>query len=179
MFRFRLQRVLELREQREKAEALALADAERVAAVARAERDQLTALHSASRATLSRAQTADPTVGQLQHLDYVLSALDERIGQASADVESSENVVSEARRTLEFAARDRRVLDRLKDKHEDAHNAVVQHQDRVHMDEIALGRFTRRQSDNQNARSTNQNMHQDSPENTNASSTSANGVKEG
>ena len=40
-------------------------------------------------------------------------------------------------------ARDRRVLDRLKDKHEGEHRALETHRDRMMMDEIALARFTR------------------------------------
>ncbi|MEP6781929.1 MAG: flagellar export protein FliJ [Gemmatimonadaceae bacterium] len=148
MFRFRLQRVLELREQREKAEAVVLAEAERAAAEARTEREQLQAMHSNARANLSTAQRTEPTVGHLHHLGYVLSALDERITKASAVVTNTEGVVLEARKTLELAARDRRVMDRLKDKHQEVHNAEETQRDRVQMDEIALGRFTRNRVEN-------------------------------
>ncbi len=147
MFRFRLQRVLELREQREQADAVVLAQAEQAAANARAERDQLTSMHSGARVTLSAAQRADPTVGHLRHLDYVLNALDERIGQASADVAATETLAAEARGALELAARERRVLDRLKGRQQEEHQATEAHRDRVVMDEVALRGHARKRID--------------------------------
>lgn len=143
MFRFRLQRVLELREKREQAQAVQLARAEKAANAARTQHDQLHMLHQASRAQISNAQSTDPTVGHLHHLGFVLSALDHRMGQAAQVVTHAERAVSEARVTLEAAARDRRVLDRLKDKHSDAHRAGESHRDRVTMDEVALALYTR------------------------------------
>jgi|GEM_PF-595252 len=143
MFRFRLQRVLELREKAERAQALELAKAEETASAARQQRDDLQTLRAASRDQLSTAHSADPTVGHLHHLGFVLNALDERLGHASQTLSSAEGVVSSARVSLETAARDRRVMDRLKDKHEDEHRAQESHRDRVTMDEIALTRYTR------------------------------------
>jgi flagellar FliJ protein len=143
MFRFRLQRVLELREEREQAKARELMNAEGEANVARSEHDRLQQLHSASRAQLSSAHQAEPTVGHLHHLGFILNALDERLNQAAEVVQEAEGVVSQARTSLDDAARDRRVMDRLKDKHADAHRGVESHRDRLQMDEIALGRFTR------------------------------------
>ena len=143
MFKFRLQRVLELREKREQAQAIQLAKAEESASVARTERDELQAMHAASRAQITSAHIADPTVGQLHHLGYVMGALDQRLGHASQNVTKAEGVVSEARVSLDAAARDRRVLDRLKDKHTGAFRAEESHRDRITMDEVALARFTR------------------------------------
>lgn len=143
MFRFRLQRVLELREQREQAQALELAKAEEAASTARTHRDELQALHEASREKLKDAHGAAATVGHLHHLGFVINALDERLGHAVKSLATAEGVVSDARSSLEAAARDRRVLDRLKNKHEDVHRAEAGHRDRVMMDEIALARFTR------------------------------------
>lgn len=143
MFRFRLQRVLELREKAEQAQALELAKAEETATAARQQRDDLQALRAASRQQLATAHTSDPTVGHLHHLGFVLNALDERLGHASRTLHLAEGVVSSARVSLEAAARDRRVMDRLKAKQEDEHRAQENHRDRVTMDEIALARFTR------------------------------------
>lgn len=149
MFRFRLQRVLELREKQEKAQALELARAEEAATAARKQRDDLAALHAASRSQLASMHSGEPTVGHLHHLGFVLNALDQRLGHAAASVTSAENDVSTARVSLEVAARDRRVMDRLKDKHEDAHRGTVNHRERVTMDEIALSRFARQQDNRQ------------------------------
>ena len=141
MFKFRLQRVLELREKSEEAKAIQLAKAEESASVARSERDQLQLLRTQSRAQITSASSTAPTVGHLHHLGFVLSALDHRLVQATQSVSTAEGVVSEARHLLEAAARDRRVLDRLKDKHSDVHRAGEVHRDRVQMDEIALTLF--------------------------------------
>ncbi|MEP6833504.1 MAG: flagellar export protein FliJ [Gemmatimonas sp.] len=152
MFRFRLQRVLELREKREQATAIQLVRAEESATVARSERDELQALRTASRAQITSAHITDPTVGHLHHLGYVMSALDQRLGHASQALEKAEGVVSEARVSLDAAARDRRVLDRLKDKHTGAFRAEESHRDRVEMDEVALARFTRQRDAKQRDR---------------------------
>lgn len=149
MFRFRLQRVLELREKREQAQAVQLAKAEESASVARTQRDELQVMHAASRAQITSAHISDPTVGHLHHLGYVMGALDQRLGHASQNVTDAEGVVSEARVSLEAAARDRRVLDRLKDKHTGAFRAEESHRDRITMDEVALARFTRQRDANQ------------------------------
>ena len=143
MFHFRLQRVLELREKKEQAQAVQLAKAEESATAARTVRDELQALHAASRAQITSAHITDPTVGHLHHLGYVMNALDQRLGHASQSVAKAEGVVSDARSSLELAARDRRVLDRLKDKHTETFRAEASHRDRVSMDEVALARFTR------------------------------------
>ena len=143
MFKFRLQRVLELREKREQAQATQLVKAEESASVARAQRDELQAMHSASRAQITSAHIADPTVGHLHHLGYVMGALDQQLGHASQNLTAAEDAVSKARVFLETAARERRVLDRLKDRHTDAFRAEESHRDRITMDEVALARFTR------------------------------------
>ncbi|MBC8088921.1 MAG: flagellar export protein FliJ [Phycisphaerae bacterium] len=148
MFRFRLQRVLELREKAEQAQAIELVKAEETASVARKQRDDLQAMRSASRQQLTSAHSSDPTVGHLHHIGFVLNALDERLEHASESLSSAESAASGARSLLEVAARDRRVMDRLKDKHEDEHRAQESHRDRVAMDEIALARFTRQREAN-------------------------------
>lgn len=146
MFRFRLQRVLELREQREQAQAKALAEAEQLATVARNQHERLRDLHNASLAKFASAHTSDATVGHLHHLGFLLSALDLRLGQAAEAVTDADGVVAGERASLDEAARDRRILDRLKGKHEDAHRADEAQRDRVLMDEVALGRYTRARS---------------------------------
>ena len=143
MFRFRLQRVLELREQREKAQALALAEAERNADVAREEQAKLHALHSESTAKLVSARSSDGMVGHLTNMGFVLNELELRMGKAAERVAELEGVVAGARAELDTAARDRRVLGRLKEKHEEVHRGEEAGRDRLLMDEIALGRFTR------------------------------------
>jgi flagellar FliJ protein len=143
MFRFRLQRILELREQAEEARARQLADAQDVASDARRERDALEAVRQHSDASVRAAQQQAPRVGHLQQLGMVMQALDARVATAGQQVVHAESEVRSAQARLDDAARDRMVLDRLKDRHTTEWRAQEALKDRVGMDEIALARFTR------------------------------------
>ena len=144
MLRFRLQRVLELREQHEQAKARELAVAQAVAATARLTHEELSALHTASRTAVDAAQYTQPRVGHLHQLGFVLDAMEQRVDSAAASRAAADTVVDGARSALDDAARDRRVLDRLKSRHAEAARAEEVQKDRLLMDEIALGRFVRR-----------------------------------
>lgn len=142
-FKFRLQRILELKEMAEQAKARQLASAKDAADVARREHDAISELHTSSRAEVSAAQSAAPRVGHLTQLGLVLNALDERLESAGETVRAADATVADAQNLLELAARDRRVLDRLKERHTDQWRAEEAHKDRLHMDEVALARFSR------------------------------------
>jgi flagellar FliJ protein len=144
MFNFRLQRLLELREQAEQARARALASAQDTAETARRERDSLATVHGSARAEIDAAQRSAPRIGHLQQLGFVLQSLDQRLETAGETVRSADQDVTDAQRVLDAAARDRRVLDRLKGRHAEQWRAEAAHQDRLGMDEIALTRFARR-----------------------------------
>jgi flagellar protein FliJ len=143
MFKFRLQRVLELREENEQEKGRALATAETVAEQARTARDELLRMREESRSELLAAQTGLSRVGQLQQLNIVVVALEQRILLANDAVVASERLVADARHALELAARDRQVLERLKEKHAQVWRMEELQADRQHMDEIALSRFGR------------------------------------
>ncbi len=143
MFKFRLQRILELREQAEQAKARELAVAQDVAEAARRDRDALAQLHASSRAEVAAAHHAEPRIGHLRQLGLVLNALDQRLERAGEQVRVAEDSVVGAQQVLSDASRDRRVLDRLKVRHTEQFRAEEAHRDRVGMDEIALARFSR------------------------------------
>ncbi len=143
MFKFRLQRILELRQQAEQARARELVSARDDADVAREAQKTIEELHTTSRAQTNAAQQATPRVGHLQQLGIVLQSLDARVAQAGEEVRAADDVVVSAQRVLEDAARDRRILDRLKDRHAEQWTADAAQKDRLGMDEVALARFTR------------------------------------
>jgi len=143
MFKFRLQRILELREQAEQAKARELASAQESAEHARRTRDELAQLHANSRTEVDAAHRSEPRVGHLQQLGLVLQSLDQRLESADETVRAADAVVADAQSLLESAARDRSILDRLKDRHTDQWRVEAAHKDRVGMDEIALARFSR------------------------------------
>jgi flagellar protein FliJ len=143
-FKFRLQRVLELREQSEQARARAVRDATDSAEDARRRQDALVALRTLQRDSLTAVARGFITAGEMQHLQFVIGALDDRLVRASDDVRVAERAVADAQAALQLASRDRRVLDRLKDRHSARWNDAARQQDRSLMDEIALTQFTRR-----------------------------------
>ncbi|BAH37369.1 MAG TPA: flagellar export protein FliJ [Gemmatimonas aurantiaca] len=145
MFRFRLQRILELREQHEQAKARELASARDAADRAAEARLSLQTLRSDSEAQLHAARGNGPRIGHLTQLGTVLTALDERLVVAGDAVKEADAEVRQAQELLEEAARDRRVLDRLKSRHADAWRSDEAQRDRTLMDEVALMQFARKQ----------------------------------
>lgn len=143
-FKFRLQRILELREQAEQAKARELAAAQTEADKAQQARDILAAMRVDSRSQLESATVSAPRIGHLMQLGTAIDALDARIERASDDLKAAEIVVDEAKGRLDAAARDRRVLDRLKERHAEHWRAEEAQRDRVQMDEVALTQFARK-----------------------------------
>lgn len=141
-FRFRLQRVLELREKSEQARARTLREASESADHMRAQANALHALRTLQRESLDDASRGLITAGELQHVAYVIDELDMRLARATVDAAEAERVAIEAQQALQLASRDRRVLGRLKEKHAERWSETAQQQDRLQMDEIALSRFT-------------------------------------
>ena len=111
MFRFRLQRVLELREEREKAMAAELAAARTAADAARDQQASLEAVRDSSRGELHAANTAAPRIGHLQQLGLVLDSIDQRLQTATEQTQAAERAADTAQEALVVAARDRRILD--------------------------------------------------------------------
>ena len=89
MFRFRLQGVLELREEREKEKARELAVAKEVAEAARAAQEALTALRDNSRAERDAARDDALLVGHLHQFGFVLESLEQRLQHAGEHVDAA------------------------------------------------------------------------------------------
>lgn len=143
-FKFRLQRILELREQHEQANARALASARDSADAAHRAKDDMASLRDHSKQQISTTTGTGPRIGHLHQLGFVLASLDERVLLAADAAKLADDDVQKAQGLLEEAARDRRVLDRLKSRHADTWRADSAHRDRVAMDEIALAQFSRK-----------------------------------
>lgn len=140
-FKFRLQRVLELREEAERARAVALAEAQGNATAARDVRDAIAEARSANHQSLTEASNTGATVGALQQMQYVLGALDVRLQLADSSIVTADSLVRRAQDELRTAFQARHALHTLRDKQAEAHRAAEQGADRALMDEIALTRF--------------------------------------
>lgn len=140
-FRFRLQRVLELREEAERARSAALGVAEGQATAARDTRDTIASARTAGQTQLTDASSSSTTVGTLQQMQYVLGALDVRLEIANSSVMTADSLVRRAQDELREAFQARHALDTLREQQAEAHRTAGLTADRATMDEIALTRF--------------------------------------
>jgi flagellar export protein FliJ len=154
-FRFRLQRVLELREEAERARAVALNAAQAEADTARDTRDAIAVAQANGRETLSQASNTGAQVGTLQQMQLVLGALDARLSQADSSLVTADSLVRRAQDDLREAFQARRALDTLREKQSTAHQAAERSADRALMDDIALTRFHSTDTTTDSERTTN------------------------
>lgn len=147
-FKFRLQQVLELREQQEKLVAAKLAEAESAADEARLAQQALESIRQTGSQAIRSAHAGEATVGQLKTIGYVIEQLNHHIVDAQTRVESAEQAVTQARTDLTSALQARRVLSRLRDRHFANWRAEDSAQQLRQMDELALSRFARRDGNN-------------------------------
>ncbi|GJG86606.1 hypothetical protein tb265_17870 [Gemmatimonadetes bacterium T265] len=144
MFRFPLQRVLDLRERQQRDAAAALAAAQDAAdAARRAEAAILSARVELAAAGFAPAGAGAP-VGALRTTAFLVGRLDAQAEAAGAVAEAAAAAVSDREHALHAAYRDRRALDRLRERHHTTWQAGAVAADRQQMDEIALTRFTQR-----------------------------------
>ena len=143
-FRFRLQRVLDLRRDAEQECARVLANAAARVADCEAHCAELEAMRAAALADRHAAVLGGTTAGTLQHRTWMLAQLESRLEGAHEALVAARTEEERARTLLAQASQERRVLDRLEERHRDAWRADDAARERVAMDEIALGRHTRR-----------------------------------
>ena len=138
MFRFRLQKVLDLKEAREREVASQLARAMVAEQAARARLDDLQAVREAS----ATGPEESRSVGELANLAFVLECIDGHIATANEAVAAAGATVAQTQEALTIASQGRRMLDRLRERHAETHRAVSEQSDRKTMDDVALVRYT-------------------------------------
>lgn len=143
MFRFRLQQVLELREQHERALASQLAQAMGAEREAQAALEGLRAVRTASG---DAATGGTHSIGELTNLAFILDHLDGQIASASDAVAAAGQTVTQMKDAVTAAFQDRRVLDRLRDRQAESHRTAEGQIDQRAMDDIALTRYTQQGS---------------------------------
>ena len=143
MFKFRLQRLLDLREQREKEVAAELARAEALRDAARAAHESLESARRINRERLHAAQQDAGTVGALSHYAFVLAQLDRELGETAQRLGEAEQSAEQVRQQLSAASIDRRVLDRLRERDAEEWRHAASQEDLQAMDAIALQRYGR------------------------------------
>lgn len=147
MFKFSLQRVLDLRAKKEQEAAATLASARDEADAARQEHDELEQARSHGVTRIAEVRGGGGmTVGQLQNLGLVIQSLDRQLASARDQVQQADAQVERRMADFTLASQDRRVLDRLREKHLQVWQTDAMQQDRKAMDSIALTRHARTQA---------------------------------
>lgn len=147
LFKFPLQRILDLRAKRQDEVARQLAQARSAADTSRATRDELTEARTTGQEQISEAHAAGPTVGEMASRSFALTQLDQRIAVASDALKAAEAHVDKVHVALTGALQDKQVLDRLRLRMLEAYRATESNKDRTTMDAIALQRFAQSNGD--------------------------------
>jgi flagellar export protein FliJ len=145
-FRFRLERLLGLREAAERERARSLGVAARAAAAAREEADASARRCVAAQQQIARALGAPLPAGLVSHLAASLARIAttrDAHEQASSAAEAARD---DALTDYQQAHRERRVLERLSEIRRDAHETEAAREERRQMDEIAA-QFSRRRQE--------------------------------
>lgn len=140
MFKFRLQRVLDMRAKTEEDAGIQLATARESAERAR---ELAVSLEAARAESIRRGASGGSTVGELQNLTYLIGQLDLRIDAAYQAVGAADAEVQSAFDRFTEAVKERRMLDKLRERDLTHWRANETQLDRNTMDAIALTRFTR------------------------------------
>ncbi len=143
MFKFRLQRVLEMRTQTEQDAATRLAEARTSEEAATLERQRLEAARDEGMMKAASAAAAQPTIGQLQNFRFLVDRLNDEIAAAQVDAEAAAADVQERLQEYSSAFRDRHMIDKLREKAFESHRSEEAQADRKLMDSVALARFLR------------------------------------
>ena len=104
----------------------------------------LEAVHQMGRERLVAAHGSGGTVGQLRNLSFVLDHIDRQVADAAGTVRQAEAVAERMRQALGEAHVERRVIDKLRDRHRNEWQEAESQADRALMDDIALSRFVQR-----------------------------------
>jgi flagellar export protein FliJ len=143
MGKFSLQRVLELKQRRELAMAGLLAQARTAADQARRSEAEIEAAREqddTERLAISRVVNR---AGVLMNMAYLTRDLDQRLEPARTAVRSADRTVDERLADFHLALRERRALDRLREKRMEAVSIEEERVDQAATDEVAIMRFTR------------------------------------
>jgi flagellar FliJ protein len=149
-FKFRLQRLLDLRELAEREAAIALATARNTEADARRERDAIAARRATTRALLLPPAGSCNRVSELRQVAVLLERLDASGAQAEYQLSKAASQVHHKQVQLGETVTNRRTLDRLKERQREDWRIADDRSERAVMDDIGRARFAERNDLNHN-----------------------------
>ncbi len=139
-FRFRLQKLLELRQFSEREKAAVLANAQQAAAQAQEVRDAIAAARSAGLAQLATAHAGAGSAGELQRLHAVLAQLESHVNVAEEAAFAAEQNLGDAKQAFTAAAQARHAIEQLRERRLHEWRTTAADVEQKQMDEIALQR---------------------------------------
>ena len=139
-FRFRLERLRDLRLAEEKETARGLAAARE--AVGRAERivEDLAQAEAQLRERIHDALETSPTAGHMQNLQVVLTQLRRQRAEALAERRHAEALLEESIQRFQDAFREREILDRLRERRREEWARDQLREEQKNLDEVGRGR---------------------------------------
>lgn len=137
-FRFPLQSLRVLREQKERAAQKRYAEALRATEEATAKLETGTHELAAAWAALCEEVAAGATIAKLHHTRAWCGELERRCEKLNAALKSAQRLAHEAWRDMALAARDREALDRLRAKRRRAFDREVRRDEQKQLDEMGL-----------------------------------------
>lgn len=146
-FRFPLDKVLELRQEKERDRAVELARARREARGAQEMREDLLERRGQERDRLGRAHRDGGPVGVLRSFGLLAERLDEQLRQAEEACRQADAEVTRTLRDFHEAAVDRQTLDRLRARRKEEWATQRIRDEQQALDEVALTRHVRGQGE--------------------------------
>ena len=142
-FDFSLQKVLEIREKQEEESTRKLAEAREEADKAHQVHTDLRAERDAGRTRMALANWVGGAVGHLQNLVDVVDRVDAQVTAAETECGQAEEQVEESIEAVKKAARERKIIDRLRERRLHKWRIEQAENERKTMDELALSRHRR------------------------------------
>ncbi|MHB1310454.1 MAG: flagellar export protein FliJ [Gemmatimonadaceae bacterium] len=135
-FTFRLQRLLGLRQMAERAAAISLGAAQQVASTAHAAEARVAGQRAGARAAMLPASGSTQRVAELCHAAFLMEQLDAHVVNAGANAVAADATVRETRDRLGTRVKERRILERLRERHVAEWSLHTERQERELMDAI-------------------------------------------
>ena len=136
-FSFRLQRLLALRQMAERAAAVSLGSSQAMASEAHVAEERLAARRSDARAGMFPPRGAARHVGEVLQAARFVEQIDVQLEHAGSAAQQADARVRDTRLHLGERVRERRILERLRDRHFAVWANDVEHEEREIMDGIA------------------------------------------
>ena len=136
-FGFSLSKILEFRRHVEQEEARSLAQARREAEAAHQARLDLEEVQARGRAKLAKAHNMGGSVGQIRNMEFVLNRMEDHLKKADAACQEADEGVVERVKIYVDAMKQRRMLDKLRDRRLEEWKVDEGRREQKAMDEVA------------------------------------------